>query len=64
MKKVALILVVLLVLALPFVFFNKGNDLLEEKGYNVEVTEKIEVFSVNEKYASNGFDSVEVIRSN
>ncbi len=64
MKKVALILVILLVLALPFVFFNKGNDLLEEKGYNAEVTEKIEVFSVNEKYVSNDFDSVEVIRSN
>ena len=40
------------------------NDLLEEKGYNAEVTEKIEVFSVNEKYVSIDFDSVEVIRPN
>tara|TARA_Y100000034_G_scaffold120742_1_gene164051 strand:+ start:224 stop:421 length:198 start_codon:yes stop_codon:yes gene_type:complete len=62
MKRAAIILIFLIILSIPLVFFNKGNELLTEKGYTAEATEKVEVFLIKDKQFSDEFDSVEVIQ--
>ena len=49
MKKVTFALILLIIIALPFVFANKGASLLEDKGYSVTISEKTELYLSSEK---------------
>ena len=44
MKKIAIGLVLLVIVALPFVFANNSAQHLEEKGYSATIDEKAEVY--------------------
>ncbi len=44
MKKISLIIIILVLISLPFMFTQKGADMLEEEGYSVKVSEKTEVY--------------------
>ncbi len=61
MKKISLILVLLVIVALPFVFANNGAQLLEEKGYSAKISEDTELFLDPENSCLE--DSCELTRS-
>ena len=45
MKKLALIILVIVIVSLPFVFTNRGSDFLEEKGYDAQISKVTEVYN-------------------